>query len=91
MAEYLYKATTLTGQTVEGSMDGKDEETIVQSLHQLGYIPIRVLSAQEKRAIFPFALPPSQTGRNARTSSPSLRNLPRSFQQACPLIGVSIS
>jgi general secretion pathway protein F len=50
MTEYLYKATTLTGQTVEGLMDGKDEETIVQSLHQLGYIPIRITSAQEKGA-----------------------------------------
>jgi len=48
MPEYLYRATTLTGKTVEGSMDGKDEETIVQSLHQLGYIPIQIFSTQEK-------------------------------------------
>jgi general secretion pathway protein F len=50
MVEYLYKATTLSGQTVEGSMDGKDEETIIQSLHQLGYIPIRIFSAHKKEA-----------------------------------------
>jgi len=50
MAEYLYKATTLNGQTVEGAMDGKDEEAIIQSLHQLGYIPIRIVSQQEKGA-----------------------------------------
>jgi len=50
MAEYLYKATTLSGQTVEGAMDGKDEEAIIQSLHQLGYIPIRITSHQEKGA-----------------------------------------
>jgi len=48
MVEFLYKATTLSGQTVEGAMDGKDEETIIQSLHQLGYIPIRIVSHQEK-------------------------------------------
>jgi general secretion pathway protein F len=48
MPEFLYKAATLTGQTVEGSMDGKDETTVVQSLHQLGYIPIRITSTQEK-------------------------------------------
>jgi len=48
MAEYLYKATTLNGQTVEGAMDGKDEEAIIQNLHQLGYIPIRITSQQEK-------------------------------------------
>jgi general secretion pathway protein F len=29
-------------------MDGKDEENIVQNLHQLGYIPIRIISTQEK-------------------------------------------
>jgi general secretion pathway protein F len=52
MAEYLYKATTLNGQTVEGAMDGKDEEMVVQSLHQLGYIPIRIISQQEKETGF---------------------------------------
>jgi general secretion pathway protein F len=48
MAEFIYKATTLGGQTVEGSIDGKDEAAVVQSLHQLGYIPIRILPAREK-------------------------------------------
>ncbi len=48
MAEYLYKATTLGGETVEGSMDGKDEEAVVKSLHQMGYIPIRISTAQEQ-------------------------------------------
>jgi type II secretion system protein F len=63
MPEYLYKATTLTGQTVEGSMDGKDEETIVQSLHQLGYIPIRIFSTQEKESGFRFSsLLPKRVG-----------------------------
>jgi general secretion pathway protein F len=48
MAEYLYKATTPAGQSVEGSMEGKDEATVVQSLHLLGYIPIRITSTSEK-------------------------------------------
>jgi general secretion pathway protein F len=52
MSEYLYKATTLSGQTVEGSMDGKDEEAIVQGLHQLGYIPIRIMSKMETQTAF---------------------------------------
>jgi type II secretion system protein F len=52
MAEYLYKATTLNGQTVEGAMDGKDEETIIQRIHQLGYIPIRIVSHQEEEMGF---------------------------------------
>jgi type II secretion system protein F len=50
MAEYLYKATTLSGETVEGSMEGKDEEIVLKSLHQLGYIPIRITTTQEKRS-----------------------------------------
>ena len=54
MPEYLYKAATLTGQTVEGSMDGKDEGAILQGLHQLGYIPIRITSAHEKTPSFRF-------------------------------------
>jgi general secretion pathway protein F len=52
MTEYLYKATTLSGHTVEGCMEGKDEEVIVQSLHQLGYIPIRIVSSEAKEAGF---------------------------------------
>jgi type II secretion system protein F len=63
MPEYLYKATTLTGQAVEGSMDGKDEQTIVQSLHQLGYIPIRIFSAHEKETGLRFSsLLPKRVG-----------------------------
>ena len=50
MPEFLYRATTLSGQSVEGSMDGKDEAAVIQSLHQLGYIPIRITSTFEKEA-----------------------------------------
>jgi len=49
MTQYIYKAASLDGQTVEGFMDGRDEENIVQNLHQLGYIPIRIISTQEKK------------------------------------------
>jgi general secretion pathway protein F len=52
MAEFLYKATTVSGQTVEGSMDGKDEAGVLVSLHQLGYIPIRITSAREREQGF---------------------------------------
>ena len=50
MPEYLYKATTVSGQTVEGSMEGKDEEMVVKNLHQLGYIPIRIATGQGKES-----------------------------------------
>ncbi len=52
MTEFLYKATTLSGQTVEGSMDGKDEAAVVQSLHHMGYIPIRIGSVETKEKKF---------------------------------------
>ena len=31
-------------------MEGKDEEMVVKNLHQLGYIPIRIATAQEKQS-----------------------------------------
>lgn len=55
MPEYLYKATTLSGQTVEGSIEEKDEEVAVQSLHRLGYIPIRLTTVEAKGAAFRFS------------------------------------
>ncbi len=48
MPEFFYKATTLNGQTVEGLMEGKDETAILQSLHRMGYIPIRIGDAESK-------------------------------------------
>jgi general secretion pathway protein F len=54
MPEYLYKAVTPVGQTVEGSMEGKDEAAILHGLHQLGYIPIRIASPYEKESRLPF-------------------------------------
>ncbi len=63
MAEYLYKATTLGGQTVEGSMEGKDEESIIKSLHQMGYIPIRIGTALGKESSGSrFSLLPQRVG-----------------------------
>ncbi|MBM4277262.1 MAG: type II secretion system F family protein [Deltaproteobacteria bacterium] len=52
MTEFLYKATTLSGQTVEGSMDGRDEAAVVQSLHHMGYIPIRIGPVEAKERSF---------------------------------------
>jgi len=77
MTEYLYKATTLAGQTVEGSMEGKDEETIVQSLHQLGYIPIRIVTAEGKEEGFrlPSLLPKRVRIRDLLTFTQELSTL----------------
>jgi type II secretory pathway component PulF len=63
MPEFLYKATTLKGETVEGLMDGKDEESIIQGLHRLSYIPIRISLAQTKGSSFRLtAILPKRVG-----------------------------
>jgi general secretion pathway protein F len=77
MPEFLYRAATPTGQTVEGSMEGKDEGAILQSLHQLGYIPIRITSTHEKKPSFRFpSLLPKRVGiRNLLTFTQELSTL----------------
>jgi len=63
MGEYFYKATTSAGQIVEGSLEGKDEKTVVHSLHQLGYIPIRVTLIGKRGAGVPLSFFPQRVGR----------------------------
>jgi len=46
MVEFAYKATDLAGKIFEGSMEGRDEKMVVQSLQKLGYIPIRITALQ---------------------------------------------
>ncbi|MGO8988977.1 MAG: type II secretion system F family protein [bacterium] len=77
MAEYLYKASTLSGQTVEGAMDGKDEEAVIRGLQQMGYIPIRITSAEEKAASFRLSsLLPKRVGtKNLLTFTQELSTL----------------
>jgi len=62
MAEFVYKATTLNGQVVEGSMEGHDEKAVVRSLHQLGYIPVRITAAGEAGGGSRFSLLPQRVG-----------------------------
>ncbi len=62
MAEFVYKATNISGEIVEGSMEGRDEKAIVHSLHQLGYIPVRVIPAGEPGAGPRFSLLPQRVG-----------------------------
>jgi len=62
MAEFVYKATTLNGQVVEGSMEGHDEKAVVRSLHQLGYIPVRVTAAGESGGGPRFSFLPQRVG-----------------------------
>ncbi len=48
MTEFLYKATSLNGKTIGGIIEARDEEAVIQTLHQMNYIPIRIEKAGEK-------------------------------------------
>ena len=56
MAEYIYKATTVSGEIVEGSMEGRDEKAVVRNLQQMGYIPVRLSPARETAGSSRFSL-----------------------------------
>lgn len=62
MAEYIYKATTISGEIVEGSMEGHDEKAVVRNLQQMGYIPVRLSPARETTGGFRFSLFPQRVG-----------------------------
>ncbi len=62
MPEYTYKASSISGQIVEGAMEGHDEKAVVRSLHQMGYIPVRVAAVQEKGGGGRFSLFPQRVG-----------------------------
>jgi len=62
MAEYIYKATTVSGEIVEGSMEGRDEKAVVRNLQQMGYIPVRLSPARETAKGSRFSLLPQRVG-----------------------------
>ncbi len=62
MAEYIYKATTVGGEIVEGSMEGRDEKAVVRNLQQMGYIPVRLSPAREAAGGSRFSLFPQRVG-----------------------------
>ena len=64
MAEYTYKATTISGQVVQGSMEGRDEGTVVRSLQQMGYIPVKVVPAGGAAGGSRFSILPGRVGIN---------------------------
>jgi general secretion pathway protein F len=76
MADYVYKATTIGGQVVEGSMDGRDEGAVVRSLQQMGYIPVKVVAAGNEGGGSRFSLLPSRVGmKNLLTFTQELSTL----------------
>lgn len=49
MALYDYKATDFSGKSVSGSMEAKDEGTLVARLQEMGYFPIKVGQASGEK------------------------------------------
>jgi general secretion pathway protein F len=62
MAEYIYKATTVSGEIVEGSMEGRDEKAVVRNLQQMGYIPVRLSPARQTAGGSRFSVLPQRVG-----------------------------
>jgi len=50
MPTYLYKATELSGNVVEGSLEAAEEKSVIEKLHDLGLIPIRIHLPKETQA-----------------------------------------
>jgi general secretion pathway protein F len=51
MAAYLYKASTLDGKIVEGTMEASDNGTVSLKLHDMGLLPIKVDLVGKKSAL----------------------------------------
>jgi len=47
MPVFSYKATNQSGEIVEGSLEAHEEQGVVEKLHDLGLIPIRIAKPQE--------------------------------------------
>lgn len=54
MSEFVYKATSLNGKTVEGLIEANDEDAVIQILHQMSYIPIKIDRVKEKSFEIPL-------------------------------------
>lgn len=52
MASFYYKATSMDGKVVEGFLDAGDETLVLAKLRDMGYLPIRVGSSEDKKSIF---------------------------------------
>ncbi|MBI4455055.1 MAG: type II secretion system F family protein [Acidobacteria bacterium] len=47
MASFNYKALTLDGRVVEGTLDGLDDRSVINKLRDQGYLPMKVYSQHE--------------------------------------------
>lgn len=51
MPMFQYNAVTADGETLEGEMEARSDEAVAERLHTMGYIPIQIEQAQEKRSV----------------------------------------
>jgi len=51
MPAYIYKATTLEGKVIEGTMEASDNGSVAIKLQDMGLLPIKVGLAEKKNAL----------------------------------------
>jgi type II secretion system protein F len=56
MPTYSYKATDSAGKIVKGTLEAEQERGVVTSLHDMGYIPIKISLAERDRSRFDLDL-----------------------------------
>jgi type II secretion system protein F len=56
MPTYSYKATDSAGKIVKGTLEAEQEREVVASLHDMGYIPIKISLAERDRSRFDLDL-----------------------------------
>jgi general secretion pathway protein F len=50
MSSFFYRATTLDGKILEGTIDAGDERTVLAKLRDMGYLPIHVGTEDGKKS-----------------------------------------
>jgi general secretion pathway protein F len=58
MAKYIYKAADAEGKIIEGSMEAKGENMVIERLQGLGYIPIKVSLPKDSQPTLGLSWPP---------------------------------
>jgi len=49
MTEFFYKASDRSGKVVQGSLEAADEATVIAQIRRMGYLPIRIDAAGNRR------------------------------------------
>lgn len=58
MSLFTYEATDSSGRFIRGSMETKDEASLVEKLQEMGYFPIEISRPSGKKAFVPFIFKP---------------------------------